>query len=99
MDGSEEWTAEEIRDRLRRRAAFLRDLAEARELRRRVARRYTPPCEGGLSALSRVRCGSIVPAGPSGRAARRQAIPRLAPHRGPASGNIPVGAQDWAAGE
>jgi hypothetical protein len=39
MDGSEEWTAEEIRDRLRRRAAFLRDLAEARELRRRVAPR------------------------------------------------------------
>ncbi|MCD0453233.1 hypothetical protein LO762_29225 [Actinocorallia sp. API 0066] len=32
-------TPEEIRDRLRRRAAFLRDLAEARELRRRVAPR------------------------------------------------------------
>lgn len=30
---------EEIRDRLRRRAAFLRELAEARELRRRVAPR------------------------------------------------------------
>jgi hypothetical protein len=27
---------EEIRERLRRRAAFLRDLADARELRRRV---------------------------------------------------------------
>ncbi|WP_198652864.1 hypothetical protein [Actinocorallia populi] len=39
MDGSEQWTEEEVRDRLRRRAAFLRDLAEARELRRRVAPR------------------------------------------------------------
>lgn len=29
-------TAEEVRDRLRRRAIFLRELAEARELRRRV---------------------------------------------------------------
>ncbi|REE97222.1 hypothetical protein [Thermomonospora umbrina] len=29
-------TPEEVRDRLRRRAIFLRELAEARELRRRV---------------------------------------------------------------
>ncbi|WP_155884617.1 hypothetical protein [Actinomadura flavalba] len=38
-DGSplaRELTQEEIRDHLRRRAAFLRELAEARELRRRV---------------------------------------------------------------
>jgi hypothetical protein len=35
----DDWTPEEIRDRLRRRAAFLRELAEARELRRRVAPR------------------------------------------------------------
>lgn len=31
-----ELSPEEIRDRLRRRAIFLRELAEARELRRRV---------------------------------------------------------------
>jgi hypothetical protein len=30
---------EEVRDRLRRRAVFLRELAEARELRRRVSPR------------------------------------------------------------
>ncbi|MEO5873645.1 MAG: hypothetical protein ABIS86_10910 [Streptosporangiaceae bacterium] len=36
---SDDWTPEEIRDRLRRRAAFLRELAEARDLRRRVAPR------------------------------------------------------------
>jgi lambda repressor-like predicted transcriptional regulator len=35
----DDWTPEQIRDRLRRRAAFLRELAEARELRRRVAPR------------------------------------------------------------
>jgi len=35
----DDWTPEEIRERLRRRAAFLRELAEARELRRRVAPR------------------------------------------------------------
>lgn len=45
MDGSEEWTAEEIRERLRRRAAFLRDLAEARELRRRVTPRRSRRAE------------------------------------------------------
>ena len=39
MDETDGWTEEEIRARLRRRAAFLRDLAEARELRRRVAPR------------------------------------------------------------
>ncbi|MDX6742697.1 hypothetical protein [Actinocorallia sp. A-T 12471] len=38
MEGTD-WSPEEIRERLRRRAAFLRDLAEARELRRRVAPR------------------------------------------------------------
>lgn len=38
MEGTD-WTPEQIRERLRRRAAFLRDLAEARELRRRVAPR------------------------------------------------------------
>ncbi|GAA3213498.1 hypothetical protein GCM10010468_33530 [Actinocorallia longicatena] len=34
-----DWTPEEIRERLRRRAAFLRDLEEQRALRRRVAPR------------------------------------------------------------
>ncbi|GAB3668582.1 hypothetical protein GCM10027589_35190 [Actinocorallia lasiicapitis] len=34
-----EWTPEEIRERLHRRAAFLRELAEAKALRRRVAPR------------------------------------------------------------
>ncbi|HEX2315134.1 MAG TPA: hypothetical protein VHJ17_15430 [Thermomonospora sp.] len=33
---NEEPTPEEVRERLRRRAVFLRELAEARELRRRV---------------------------------------------------------------
>lgn len=37
--------AEEIRDRLRRRAAFLRELADARELRRRVAPRRSRQAE------------------------------------------------------
>jgi hypothetical protein len=36
---AQELTPEEVRDRLRRRAIFLRELAEARELRRRVAPR------------------------------------------------------------
>jgi hypothetical protein len=36
---SEGMSEEEARDRLRRRAAFLRELAEARELRRRVTPR------------------------------------------------------------
>ncbi|WP_199485064.1 hypothetical protein [Actinomadura craniellae] len=36
MSSDGELTPEEQRDRLRRRAAFLRELAEARELRRRV---------------------------------------------------------------
>jgi hypothetical protein len=36
---AEEPTPEEVQDRLRRRAIFLRELAEARELRRRVAPR------------------------------------------------------------
>lgn len=35
-DRDEELSPEAIRDRLRRRAIFLRELAEARELRRRV---------------------------------------------------------------
>jgi hypothetical protein len=35
----EEMSPEEVRDRLRRRAVFLRELAEARELRKRVSPR------------------------------------------------------------
>jgi hypothetical protein len=35
----EEMSPEEVRDRLRRRAVFLRELAEARELRKRVTPR------------------------------------------------------------
>jgi hypothetical protein len=45
METTERWTEEEIRDRLHRRAAFLRDLAEARELRRRVAPRRSRRAE------------------------------------------------------
>ena len=41
----EEPTAEEVRDRLRRRAIFLRELAEARELRRRVTPRRSRRAE------------------------------------------------------
>ena len=39
MDMSNEMTPEEVRDRLRRRALFLRELSEARELRKRVTPR------------------------------------------------------------
>lgn len=35
-DRDEELSPDDVRDRLRRRAIFLRELAEARELRRRV---------------------------------------------------------------
>jgi hypothetical protein len=42
---AEEPTPEEVRDRLRRRAIFLRELAEARELRRRVAPRRSRRAE------------------------------------------------------
>jgi hypothetical protein len=39
MQETEDLTEPETRDRLRRRAIFLRELAEARELRRRVTPR------------------------------------------------------------
>ncbi|HEV7934948.1 MAG TPA: hypothetical protein VGP70_21895 [Actinomadura sp.] len=42
---AEEPTPEEVQDRLRRRAIFLRELAEARELRRRVAPRRSRRAE------------------------------------------------------
>jgi hypothetical protein len=38
-NSEEQMSAEEVRDRLRRRAVFLRELAEARELRKRVTPR------------------------------------------------------------
>jgi hypothetical protein len=42
---AEEPTPAEVQDRLRRRAIFLRELAEARELRRRVAPRRSRRAE------------------------------------------------------
>jgi hypothetical protein len=47
MDGEHEegYSAEYIRDRLRRRAIFLRELAEARELRKRVTPRRSRRAE------------------------------------------------------
>lgn len=39
VDMSEGMSPEEVRDRLRRRAVFLRELAEAKELRKRVSPR------------------------------------------------------------
>lgn len=55
---AEDLTPEDVRDRLRRRATFLRELAEARELQQRVAPRRSRRAR--IHAMLRMRTFRII---------------------------------------